>query len=151
MSNLPFVQNLDLDNWFNSMIVNIPVNTILLMVIMIWMFALRISAAGAMKLDMQDAAHVKNVNWPTNVAQVSENYAHLFEQPVLFYATAITIAVMGHGDSVAVNAAWAFVVLRVFHSLIQCTFNNVTLRFVVFLASWAALLVMIIREAMLLF
>ena len=38
MSNLPFVQNLDLDNWFNSMIVNIPVNTILLMVIMIWMF-----------------------------------------------------------------------------------------------------------------
>ena len=38
MSNLPFVQNLDLDNWFNSIIVNIPVNTILLMVIMIWMF-----------------------------------------------------------------------------------------------------------------
>ena len=38
MSNLPFVQNLDLDNWFNSIIVNIPINTILLMVIMIWMF-----------------------------------------------------------------------------------------------------------------
>jgi len=38
MSNLPFVQNLDLDNWFNSVIVNIPINTILLMVIMIWMF-----------------------------------------------------------------------------------------------------------------
>ena len=38
MTNLPFVQNLDLDNWFNSIIVNIPINTILLMVIMIWMF-----------------------------------------------------------------------------------------------------------------
>jgi len=120
-------------------------------VIMIWMFALRISAAGAMKLDIQDAAHAHEVKWPTKVAQVSENYAHLFEQPVLFYAIAITIAVMGHGDSVAVNAAWAFVVLRVIHSLIQCTFNNVTLRFVVFLASWAALLVMVIREAMLIF
>ena len=38
MTNLPFVQTLDLDNWFNSIIVNIPINTILLMVIMIWMF-----------------------------------------------------------------------------------------------------------------
>jgi len=38
MSNLPFVQNLDLDNWFNNIIINIPINTILLMVIMIWMF-----------------------------------------------------------------------------------------------------------------
>jgi alpha-glucoside transport system permease protein len=38
MANLPFVQNLDLDNWFNNIIVNIPINTILLMVIMIWMF-----------------------------------------------------------------------------------------------------------------
>ena len=38
MTNLPFVQNLDLDNWFNNIIVNIPINTILLMVIMIWMF-----------------------------------------------------------------------------------------------------------------
>ena len=120
-------------------------------VIMIWMFVLRISAAGDMKLQMQDAAHAKDVKWPSKVAQVSENYAHLFEQPVLFYAAALTIAVMGHGDSVAVNAAWAFVALRVIHSLIQCTFNNVTLRFVVFLASWAPLLVMIIREAMLIF
>ena len=38
LTNLPFVQNLDLDNWFNNIIVNIPINTILLMVIMIWMF-----------------------------------------------------------------------------------------------------------------
>ena len=38
MSNLPFVQNLDLDNWFNNIIINIPINTILLMIIMIWMF-----------------------------------------------------------------------------------------------------------------
>jgi len=38
MTNLPFVQNLNLDNWFNNIIINIPINTILLMVIMIWMF-----------------------------------------------------------------------------------------------------------------
>lgn len=38
MTNLPFVQNLNLDNWFNNIIINIPINTILLMIIMIWMF-----------------------------------------------------------------------------------------------------------------
>ncbi|MEC7925884.1 MAG: sugar ABC transporter permease [Actinomycetota bacterium] len=38
MSNLPFAQALDTNNWFNNIIVNLPVNTMLLMLIMIWMF-----------------------------------------------------------------------------------------------------------------
>ena len=35
---LPFVESLNLDNWFNSILINLPINTMLLMVIMIWMF-----------------------------------------------------------------------------------------------------------------
>jgi len=35
---LPFADSLNLDNWFNSMLINLPINTMLLMVIMIWMF-----------------------------------------------------------------------------------------------------------------
>jgi len=35
---LPFVDSLNLDNWFNSILINLPINTMLLMVIMIWMF-----------------------------------------------------------------------------------------------------------------
>jgi len=38
MSNLPFAQSLDASNWFNNIVVNLPVNTMLLMLIMIWMF-----------------------------------------------------------------------------------------------------------------
>ena len=38
MSNLPFAQSLDATNWFNNIVVNLPVNTMLLMLIMIWMF-----------------------------------------------------------------------------------------------------------------
>jgi len=38
MSNLPFAQSLDANNWFNNIVVNLPVNTMLLMLIMIWMF-----------------------------------------------------------------------------------------------------------------
>jgi len=35
---LPFADSLNLDNWFNSILINLPINTMLLMVIMIWMF-----------------------------------------------------------------------------------------------------------------
>ena len=38
LSNLPFAQNLNPDNWFSSILINLPVNTMLLMVIMIWSF-----------------------------------------------------------------------------------------------------------------
>ena len=120
-------------------------------VIMIWMFITRISYANAQKLDIQDAAHAKSVSWPSEVARIGENYDHLFEQPTLFYATALAIAIMGHGDQTAVTCAWAFVVLRVVHSLIQSTVNVVSLRLAVFLLSWAVLLVLIVREAMMIF
>ncbi len=35
---LPFVEGLNLDNWLTSILINLPINTMLLMVIMIWMF-----------------------------------------------------------------------------------------------------------------
>ncbi|MFW2436872.1 MAG: MAPEG family protein [Parvibaculales bacterium] len=120
-------------------------------IIMVWMFIVRIRSANATKFDIQDALHAKSVTWPSDVARVGENYDHLFEQPTLFYAIALTIAVMGHGDQTAVNAAWAFVIFRVLHSLVQIMSTNVSLRLGVFWLSWAALLVLIIREAMMIF
>jgi hypothetical protein len=119
--------------------------------IMVWMFIARIRWANATKYDIQDALHAKSVTWPSDVARVGENYNHLFEQPTLFYAIALTIAIMGHGDQTAVNAAWAFVIFRVLHSLVQTLSTNVALRLGVFWLSWAALLVLIIREAMMIF
>jgi alpha-glucoside transport system permease protein len=38
LSNLPFAENLNPDNFFSSILINLPVNTMLLMLIMIWMF-----------------------------------------------------------------------------------------------------------------
>jgi hypothetical protein len=51
----------------------------------------------------------------------------------------------------AVNFAWAFVAIRVVHSLIQSTVNIVLLRFGIFLLSWVALLILIVREALVIF
>ena len=93
----------------------------------------------------------KAMTLPSEVSRIADNYNHLFEQPTLFYAIAISIAVLGHGDQTAVTCAWSFVILRVVHSLIQSTVNLVMLRFGVFALSWVALLVMTIREALVIF
>ena len=120
-------------------------------VMMIWMYATRIPAMNKAGIDPQDAAHPKTMELPSEVARIADNYNHLFEQPTLFYAVAITIAVLGHGDQTAVTCAWTFVILRVVHSLIQSTPNVVMLRFSVFMLSWVALLVLTIREALVIF
>lgn len=117
-------------------------------VMCIWMYATRIPAMTKAGVDPQAAKHVKDVTLPSNVAQIADNYNHLFEQPTLFYAMALTIAVLGHGDATHVQLAWAFVLLRVLHSLIQSTINIVLIRFAVFALSWVVLAAMIIREAM---
>ena len=62
----------------------------------------------------------------------SHNYTHLLEQPTLFYAIALTLALMGMNQPVNVWLAWGYVGLRILHSLIQCTTNIVKYRFPVF-------------------
>ncbi|MBE8220722.1 MAG: MAPEG family protein [Alphaproteobacteria bacterium] len=122
-------------------------------VMMIWMYATRIPAMTAAGIDPQNGQHPHQLadGLPSEVARIADNYNHLFEQPTLFYATLISIAVLGHGDNLAVQLAWAFVALRVAHSLVQATFNKVLLRFGIFIVSWAVLLVLIVREALIIF
>lgn len=115
-------------------------------VMFIWMLATRVPAmtrAGMSAQDARDTSVLKNL--PPEVAQVADNYNHLFEQPVLFYAVAISIAVLGQVDAVHVACAWAFTALRIVHSLVQATINVVNIRFGLFLLAWIALAVMILR------
>ena len=78
------------------------------------------------------------VNWK------GHNYAHLMEQPTLFYAVSLIIALLGAaaGD---VLAAWIYVVLRIVHSIWQATVNVVSVRFLLFFASSVALVWLAIR------
>jgi hypothetical protein len=62
----------------------------------------------------------------------AHNYTHLLEQPTIFYAMAITLALMGMGTGINYWLAWGYVGLRIVHSLIQCTVNTVRYRFMVF-------------------
>lgn len=74
-------------------------------------------------------------NWPAH------NHTHLHEQPTLFYATALILAVVGP-SSFDILVAWIYVGLRIVHSLWQILFNGVPVRFLLFLSSTIALFVL---------
>ena len=72
-------------------------------VMMIWMYATRIPAIGTTTIPDDQMGHPAGMQLlPSEVRRIADNYNHLFEQPTLFYALAITIAVAGHVDA-AVN------------------------------------------------
>jgi hypothetical protein len=119
----------------------------LTVVMFVWMIATRIPAMNAAKIDAQDAVHTVDLQGrlPTKVMQISDNYNHLFEQPTLFYAVAISIAILGFVDSLHVQCAWAFAILRIAHSAVQATVNIVMVRFTLFALAWLALAIMVFR------
>ncbi len=85
-------------------------------------------------------------NMSAGLRNITDNYNHLFEQPVLFYATALYIHLVGHVDLIHIRCAWVFVGFRVAHSLVQTTINNVATRLTMFLGATVALAIMVVRE-----
>ena len=81
---------------------------------------------------------------PDRINWKSHNYAHLMEQPTLFYAVSVIIALMGAG-ALDVVFAWIYAGLRIVHSIWQVTVNVVKVRFLLFLASTAALIYLAYR------
>ena len=81
------------------------------------------------------------INWK------SHNYAHLMEQPTIFYATVAILAIMGAG-AIDVLLAWAYVAIRIVHSIWQATVNVVSVRFGLFALSTLCLLVLAVRAVM---
>ena len=77
----------------------------------------------------------------------ADNYNHLLEQPTLFYAVTLTLTVLGAADGTSVTLAWAYVGLRVVHSLVQATVNIILLRFAVFALASVVLAGLAIRAA----
>lgn len=80
-------------------------------------------------------------NWPAH------NHTHLHEQPTLFYATVLILALTGPA-ALDVTCAWIYVGLRIVHSLWQNLVNTVPVRFLLFIASTAVLVVLAVRAVM---
>jgi hypothetical protein len=77
---------------------------------------------------------------PDQVQWKSHNYTHLLEQPTIFYAMVLTLALMGMNQPINIYLAWGYVGLRIVHSLIQCTVNTVKYRFAIFALATLCLL-----------
>ena len=130
-----------------SMLTPVLALIVLSLIVWIWMYATRIPAIQRAGIDPQNARHPGSLDGlPSSVRQVADNYNHLMEQPTIFYALVFTIVLSGHSDQLHIYLAWGYVGLRVLHTLIQCTANNVTLRFSVFALSTLVLMAMAARE-----
>ena len=118
------------------------------LVMWVWMYATRIPAMKAAGIDPQDAAYPGT--WAhrlrPGVRSVADNYNHLHEQPTIFYAVMFFAALTGGGDATALRLAWAYVLLRVVHSLVQATVNRVIVRFSIFALATLALAMITVRE-----
>mgnify|MGYP002382013156 CR=1 FL=1 len=92
-----------------------------------------------------------NAHLPASVRWKADNYNHLMEQPTLFYAVALTLALLDQGHGLNTAIAWGYVGLRVVHSLVQALTNVIMVRFLVFMASSVALLALVLHAALAVF
>lgn len=123
------------------------------LIVLLWIIPARFGAIG--KLADKSALAAKQgirgndlegvipdkANWPAH------NHTHLHEQPTLFYAAVLILAIMGP-DALDVLLAWVYVALRIVHSLWQNLVNKVPVRFALFLLSTIALIVLAVRAVM---
>jgi hypothetical protein len=116
------------------------------MVMWAWMYAMRLPAIrrSQMRLDPEAPRGEQMASLPPHVRWKADNYNHLMEQPTVFYAVAIALALLGRGDGWALRLAWAYVALRVVHSLVQSLWNKIEVRFSLFTLSTLVLVAMIV-------
>jgi len=111
------------------------------MIMWIWMYATRIPAINKLPKPTEPGA---DQGWtpamleallPREIQWKAHNYNHLHEAPTVFYAVALALAITGQGDGLNARIAWAYVMLRIVHSVYQSTINKVVPRFLLFVLS----------------
>lgn len=115
----------------------------------VWLYATRIPALKKHNIvyDPHRRSEEFHAQLPASVRWKADNYNNLLEQPTIFYAVALTLAFLNEGSGLNAGLAWAYVALRIAHSLIQALINDVMIRFALFAAASLVLLVMTVRAA----
>lgn len=128
-----------------------PVLALIIWTFVMWalMYKRRIPAMQAISKDPQDFVTDPKFGekLPASARWAADNYNHLHEQPVLFYALMFYLQLSGQSDSLAMSLAWAYVIIRVVHSVVQVTSNKVMVRFSLFVISTLVLIIMALRAA----
>lgn len=121
------------------------------LIVLFWMAVRRLPALAKAKLPREatvggrgqdlDRILPREINWPAH------NYAHLMEQPTIFYPVMAGLVMMGQGTTINVALAWTYVGLRVVHSLWQISVNTIPVRASIFLISTFVLLGLAVNGA----
>ena len=134
-----------------------PVITLVLwsFVMMIWLYVKRIPAFKRInfegKIPNQLTKSQFDALLPAEVRWSADNYNHLMEQPTLFYAVVGALAVCHDTNQLNLFLAWAYVLVRIVHSLLHATYNPVWWRFIVFMIASILLFLLSVRTAFLVF
>lgn len=106
------------------------------------MLATRIREMKARRIHPQAVATSGAMAARLEHSQAADNFRNLLETPVLFYALVAIAVGLGHVPDWLVPCTWAYVALRLVHSLIHCTYNRVMHRLAAFLAGFLLLVAM---------
>jgi hypothetical protein len=115
----------------------LPCAALVLVTALVWvkLYADRLGEMRKRGVAPQSLATAREAAGRLDKTAAADNFRNLFEVPVLFYVLCVAIAASGGSTPGLVTAAWAYVGLRALHSLIHVTYNRVTHRFLVYVAS----------------
>jgi hypothetical protein len=99
----------------------------------------RVRSVRQREIATDDFKYGESAKVPGRVRIPNRNYMNLLELPMLFYVVGIVLYVTGGASSTAIAIAWAFVALRVVHSLVHLTYNHVLHRLTAFTLANVAL------------
>lgn len=135
----------------NQQLILQPVAVLMLLTALVWllMYVRRLSYILKNNIDPQSIATPEAMNSiiPAHIHGASNNLKNLFELPVIFYALCALLLLTQMVTVTDLYCAWAFVILRIVHSVIHCTVNIVNMRFAAYLLSSLVLWYMVINFA----
>ena len=118
------------------------------MIMLTWMAVTRLPALAKLKLDPEKSRGGRGSDLdavlPREIMWKAHNYNHLMEQPTVFYAVCVILFLVGNG-TLDLYLAWAYLTLRVVHSLWQSLVNTIPIRLTIFTVSSIVLTILAVR------
>ncbi|MFO6425199.1 MAPEG family protein [Motilimonas sp. KMU-193] len=126
----------------------LPIAALMCLTLAVWllMYWRRLSYIYRQRISPQQLASFEKIQQllPESVNLPAHNFRNLFELPILFYALAIAIELLAMNNPFYLVTAWLFVIGRFLHSGVQCSYNQVTHRFLLYILSSIALWAMLV-------
>lgn len=137
----------------NSLLLPAAVLVLWSMLVMIWFTYARFSSIAKMKGQFPPTpVGVRGADFDPQMPNIarfaSHNYTHLMEQPTIFYPAVVILHLAGGTNGTTLALAWAYVVLRILHSLWQLSVNKIPVRIALFGLSSICLVGLAVRAVL---